>query len=420
MRTALASVSARMRGDFERYCRQEDGALAFFIILIFFLMMVFGGIAVDVMRFETRRVAMQQTMDRAVLAAASLNQSVDGQAVVDDYFAKADLGSGLGMVEFGTPTVTKSDPTDSSYRRVSINSTVRSYNFFMGMGFMPVEYLQSPVVSTAEQGVDKVEVILVLDVSGSMTNNGKLDALKVAAKNFVDTVKDADDKNQISIGIVPYQGQVNLGQALREQYTAAYLPPFGGVSDAGIPDVNCLEIPDSLFDASALSRTEPFPMAALADTRSAQGSQTPVDDEQQRICNPETDNTVLLPTKSKTELNAKIDSLTGSGYTSIMLGMRWGAALIDSDANAIYKALLPAEMHDRPAVKGSIPFTDKIIVLMTDGKHQSIPYVVDEYKEGTSPIYLVQKQRQSRPRRKGRMEPGDRRRPRHPAGPFTP
>jgi carbon monoxide dehydrogenase subunit G len=36
------------------------------------------------------------------------------------------------------------------------------------------------------------------------------DALKIAAKEFVDTVLSSDAEHKISIGIVPFNGQVNL------------------------------------------------------------------------------------------------------------------------------------------------------------------------------------------------------------------
>ncbi|TAG21449.1 MAG: hypothetical protein EAZ40_08960, partial [Rhodobacterales bacterium] len=55
-----------------RFRDDEGGSMAIIMIFTFLAMIIFGGIAVDVMRFETRRVAMQQTLDRAALAAAGL------------------------------------------------------------------------------------------------------------------------------------------------------------------------------------------------------------------------------------------------------------------------------------------------------------------------------------------------------------
>ena len=74
-----------------RFRKDEDGSLIIFGMIIFLLMLMIGGMAVDLMRHERMRTELQQTLDRSVLAAASLTQDLDAEAVVRDYFAKADL-----------------------------------------------------------------------------------------------------------------------------------------------------------------------------------------------------------------------------------------------------------------------------------------------------------------------------------------
>ena len=114
MRSAFA-LDAIM-ASVKRFRSDERGAMAFFMLFLLLIMLMIGGIAVDVMRFETRRVAMQQTMDRAVLAAANLTQKRTPTAIATDWFAKASLGTGLDMVSFGTPVI--SEVTDVGLRRV--------------------------------------------------------------------------------------------------------------------------------------------------------------------------------------------------------------------------------------------------------------------------------------------------------------
>jgi Flp pilus assembly protein TadG len=74
---------------FTRFRREEDGSIILFSLFLFVLMILIGGMAVDLMRFETRRVHVQNTLDSAMLAAADLDQDLDPEAVVRDYFAKA-------------------------------------------------------------------------------------------------------------------------------------------------------------------------------------------------------------------------------------------------------------------------------------------------------------------------------------------
>ena len=63
-----------------------------FAITVILLTLIVGGIGVDLMRNEMERVRLQNTADRAILAAADLDQSQDKTAVVLDYFDKAGAG----------------------------------------------------------------------------------------------------------------------------------------------------------------------------------------------------------------------------------------------------------------------------------------------------------------------------------------
>jgi hypothetical protein len=50
-----------------------------------------GGIAIDIMRYETQRVQLQYTLDRSVLAAASVTQPLNPVDVVENYFEISGL-----------------------------------------------------------------------------------------------------------------------------------------------------------------------------------------------------------------------------------------------------------------------------------------------------------------------------------------
>lgn len=405
---ATASAAVRERISLYRFCKDDRGVMAFFMLAMFILMLMFGGIAVDVMRYETRRVALQQTMDRAALASASLKQGLVPKAVFDDYFAKANLGAGVEMVDFATPTVVVD--SNSTYRKVEASAKVTSYNFFMHM--MDVDTLESVNTTSAQQGVSQIEVILVLDVSGSMgdpdgSGSTKIAALRASATKFVNTIKNLDTFNQVSIGIVPYNAQVNIPANLRQRYAVTNLATYDAVANAGFPNANCIELAQSTYTTTALSTSTAYRMAAVADTESSSdGNVTvistgtnyvaptttnavPSNNPLSRICNPTAVNQVALPSLSKTVVTNRIAALTHGGYTSIAIGMRWGVGLIDQAARPIYTSLVaPAEpaMAGRPADNTSTD-TRKIIVLMTDGEHVETDNMPDAFKTGPSPIW---------------------------------
>jgi hypothetical protein len=253
----------------------------------------------------------------------------------------------------------------------------------------------------------------VLDITGSMDSTlpndtrKKITGLIEAARLFVNEVKDIDDRNQVSIGIVPYNTQVNLGQALRAKYNATNLPVVGGVANSNVPNVNCLEPPTTAADfaATGISTTAPIPMSVHADMTggtSTSGSYvawnntsnatltpwTTVVGPESYMCAANAFSEVLLPTMNKTAMLDKINSLKPGGRTSIMMGMRWGVALLDETARPIYSDLRSGEaaMAGRPANNNNAD-TRKIIVLMTDGAHVATSIMRDPYKSGMSPIY---------------------------------
>ncbi|MDG2452861.1 MAG: Tad domain-containing protein, partial [Paracoccaceae bacterium] len=60
----------------KEFARDEDGAFIIFSLFMFVLMLLTAGMALDLMRYETHRARLQGTLDRAVLAAADLDQTL--------------------------------------------------------------------------------------------------------------------------------------------------------------------------------------------------------------------------------------------------------------------------------------------------------------------------------------------------------
>jgi len=365
------------------FLRDESGVMAPQILIFFFLMLLVGGVAVDLMRFETRRVALQQTMDRATLAAASLENTLDPEDVVNSYFEVSGLSEELDDI-----TVVEA----MNSRTVTAKATVKSGNYFMSM--MNVPYLQALNTSEAEQRVTNVEIALVLDISGSMASNNKINNLKTAANEFIDTVLDNDTENKISISIVPYNGQVNLGPTLFSKYN---------VTNAhGRANSYCLDLPTSTYGSTSLSRSTPLPQTPHVDSWSSttQGSSyvaitgPTVDGAglfSNMWCQPNAATFVTVHRNNRTQLKAQINGLIAVGATSIDLGLKWGAALIDPSARSIIGEMavsgqVPTYFSSRPANYGDRE-TLKVIVLMTDGKNFTQERHGDAYRTGASRIW---------------------------------
>ena len=368
--------------------KAEDGSLVIFALFLFVLMAMMGGIAVDVMKYETTRTALSQTLDRCTLMAASLDQRLDPQEVVEDCVTKAGLGKQLQSVVV---------LEGANSRDVKAVAKADTKPFFMHM--LGIDRFDATAGSRAEQKITDVEIALVLDVSGSM-GGSKIINLRAAASNFVATMLDNDPNRRISIAIVPYNAQVNLGQTLLSKYNVtgrhnALNRPFD------LTNHNCLELPPSVFDAAGISRTVALPQMAQSDH--AYGTDTgnyytaPTNTSYAlpkfgaNFCRTEANNVVRMPSQDKAQLQGWINGLTANGNTSIVLGMKWGAALLDPSARSIYDEYIAAgqmsaNLSGRPFDTGSRD-SMKVIVLMTDGEHVAHDRINDAFKAGPSPIW---------------------------------
>lgn len=362
--------------------RAEDGTLVVFALVLFVLMTMMGGLAIDLMKYEQTRTTLQNTLDRSTLAAASLTQTLEPVDVVHDYFDKA------GMSEFLTGVTVNEG---INFREVVADATADTQPYFLHMvGF---DAFDAPGHSGAEQRITNVEIVLVLDVSGSMLNNNRLVNLKSAANEFVATVLNSDVENRISIALVPFNGQVNLGPVLRAKYNATDNP--------NVTDVNCIDLPASVYSSFGMSRTLAMPMTAHADTfSSTNATNSPVatnstdyatPNAANRWCPPIAGNIVRLPSYSISDLQGYINGLSAIGATSINAGMKWGMALMDPGARPMFNEFITENRVSGDYAGRPYDFTDedsmKIIVLMTDGDHFAEERVMDGYKSGLSPIY---------------------------------
>ncbi len=139
-----------------RFARAEDGIMTIWVLVMIMLMVMVGGIQLDFMRHQMERSRLQAVSDRAVLAAADLDQTLAPKAVVADYFAKSGMSSFLSNVtvaeglNFRTVTVDASKEMETPYLRK-----------------FGIESLTVPARSVAEERVANVEISLVLDISGS-------------------------------------------------------------------------------------------------------------------------------------------------------------------------------------------------------------------------------------------------------------
>lgn len=375
--TALGSSAAgSVRRAGRRFRRDEDGGMIFFGLIILLIMLFAGGMAVDLMRYESERTRIQATADAAALAAASMRQTRDATEIVEDWFDRADLSHALTRV---VP-----DTTSLNYRRVRVETRTTTRPYFMHM--MGINELSAAGQGSAEERRTNVEISLVLDVSGSMDGT-RIQRLRSAAVEFVENTLADDTEERVSISLVPYNGQVDIGPNLITKYNVTQRHN----------NSYCVDLPPSVYGSESLSRTTPMPQHVHADMWNTSGtngystgSMAP-EAVTNRWCMNNANNRVRVLSNNVNDLRTQINNLTAIGATSIDAGLRWGAALIDPEAQSVVNELasqgvVNTRFRGRP-FEYDDPEALKVIVLMTDGEHFPNEYIADDYRTGNSVIY---------------------------------
>ncbi len=368
----VSKLRKRMRG----FRRDEDGNMLIFGVYVFVLILMVAGIGIDLMRFERDRAELQYTLDRAVLAAADLEQTLDPQAVVEDYFNKSGLGDYLASV-----TVTEG----LGYRVVSATANSEVDTQFMHM--TGVETLDAPGASTAEERIDSVEISLVLDVSGSMGSNNKINNLKTAAKEFVDTMVDNTEDGKMSISIVPYATQVSATEEFLDRFNITRLHS----------ESNCVNFEAADYNNTAITPGQPLNQTMHFDPWNSSDRRDNGTNVLSPVCVEadeaweDTGREMLVMQKDRNTLKDFIDDMYASGNTSIEIGMKWGTALLDPALRPIIVDMVAdgevdAVFSDRPYSYDTGDVL-KVVVLMTDGQNTTQYLINDGFRAGDSNIW---------------------------------
>lgn len=379
----MGKVSAVVR----LFRRGEDGSIIIFSLMMFVLILWFGGMAVDLMRYESTRAKLQSTLDRATLAAADLEQTLPPEDVCRDYFEKARMTDYLEgcTVEEGL-----------NFRIVTASASVKMPLYFWDLAkvfnnpFTPSDStLKVSGTSTAEERVTDVEISLVLDISGSMLSNQRIQNLRPAARDFVSTVlgnNSESDQGLITVSIVPYSGVVNVGPQIE---------PFLNINRTHNYSTCPIMIDPALYNTTALDmdasydHISHFDLYAYGFTYAYHNRPIPYP-----LCYTGETNAIQVASDNEARLHAAIDNLVPYGSTAIDLGLKWGVALLDDSTNSIVASLagetgtgVPAAAAVRPYAMGT-PEVLKVVVLMTDGDNTNQLDLIEPYKSGMSFIWF--------------------------------
>ncbi|SHJ39557.1 Flp pilus assembly protein TadG [Shimia gijangensis] len=359
------SLRAYRRGWLRNFASDESGAIVGFAVFLFLIIVMIGGIGIDIMRSEMKRTRLQHTIDRSILAAADLEQERAPRDVVQDYFNKSQMEEYLASVEI---------EDGINMRRVQASASRPVSTNFMKM--FGIDTLSVSASGIAEESIGAVEISLILDISGSMGSYGRLGHLKTAANQFVSDVLSEADLGSVSISIIPYATQVNAGEELLDQYNISTEHNYS----------HCVDFVADQFSKSDIDLTDPLDRTGHFDPWSySEGTIS------SPVC-PVRASSAILPFQNNiSTLQAYINGMSAGGNTSIDMGMKWGVALLDPSSRIaigglIDQGLVSGDFSNRP-VEYSNTDVLKIAIVMSDGYNTDQYMLNPSLREGNSDVW---------------------------------
>ena len=207
------AIFSRIRTAAGRFAGANQGNIAVLFAIAAVPILSFVGAAIDYTRANTARTAMQAALDSTALMLAK--DLTDGVITTSQIEAKATSY----FTALYTNTDAKSVLINASYtQNTGKGSTIQ----LTGSGTVDTDFMRVAgfpnlnfnTASTSLWGNTRMRVALVLDNTGSMASNGKMDALKKAATDMIDKLAALNKTTgDVYISIISFAKDVNVGTA---------------------------------------------------------------------------------------------------------------------------------------------------------------------------------------------------------------
>jgi len=330
----MASIGS-MAKTLSRFRENQNGGIAVMFALSVVPLLLAGGAAIDYLRYANSQTRLQAAVDAAALAVAA-----SGNLTTDQRIAAGKATFARDVERVGV------DPADVAPDFTLTGKTVEaSASFDLPVGLMQLAGFSKMTVSASTEihipEDRKAEIALVLDYSGSMTDqlNGQVKyvAMKNAAKKLISDLEAANPK-KVKIGLVPFSHHVYVT-----------LPKAYVVGQSGTGD----------WTGCTQDRKYPYNLgtaAPTADDATKWGqAQAPVHIKDGCAAYPANNLKVMPLTADFAALRGQLDKMKPYAWTHIALGAEFGYHLLSPDA---------------PFTEGTSyadNTTRKILVLLTDG-----------------------------------------------------
>jgi Flp pilus assembly protein TadG len=319
-----------------RFKNDQNGSVA--VIFTLSLIVLFGitGLAVDASRAYNASTRISAVLDAGALAGAKMlsNEGASDTAIRNRI--QSVIHAHTNAMNMPGLTLTNLDThINRSASSVTVNVNVRVPTTFAQVaGVEELAFKKKAEVVYAQK---RVELAMVLDVTGSMATGGKLDAMKIAAKDVIDSLIDPSNPDAAKVALAPYSAAINVG-------------PYAAIASGGDSLDGC--VMERLF---APSRDTDEVSGGLRNF--AVNGQLNSPTSGRYVC----PTAELMPLSNDLkDLKKTIDKYTAAGSTAGHIGLSWGWNTISPKWSGVFTGTsAPGPYGDQRYIKA--------IVLLTDG-----------------------------------------------------
>jgi Flp pilus assembly protein TadG len=335
------------------YGRNQSGSIAIIFGFVFVILVGVVGGAVDYGRGVSAATQLQSALDAAALAAGRTYQ-VTRDTTKASAAAVALFNENLKNDPNSVLTKNEIDTTTKTVRLAARTIVGTAFLAAVGHDTLNIERESSAQLGWGKESPDSYEVVIMTDLSASMGNNSKLNALKEAAKDLINIVvwnEDDQGTKTSKVALAPFSDAVRPG---------TFLDLVRGSRSS-----------ESRFQDNE-GRWQNYKLTDCVSERSGNGAYNDIapfgDDKAGPVysrpgnCNP---GSAIVPlTNKKDVLNNAIDLFQTGGWSAGHLGTAWAWYLISPNWGSVWlEGSQPAPYNDDKV--------RKIAILMTDGEYDT-------------------------------------------------
>ena len=376
------------------FCRSESGITLPLLALSMIAITGTVGLAIDMGRLQLVQSKLQFSLDAGGLAAGSDVAITSITADVTKYL-NANFNGYMGATLSGVTT-----SLDATGGIITLGATATLPTTFMGV--VGVTTMTASASSQITRNQSGLELILVLDNTGSMANSAggsvtKLQALQSAANTLVSTLfggQTVSTNGKLWVGIVPFTQAVNIGTSHTTWMNTTYDntlastgPGWGTTSWFGCVDarkngedvvddppvtsnagtlfnqyywtsdnLNADGVTNSLYNQWAT----PIKKHGVITGYTYKASMSNLNGGPNYLCPQQ----VTPMTNDSSVLTASINAMTAQGDTLINQGLQWGWNMISPRWQGLWGGTMNS--NGLPLAYNT-PHMAKAVVMLTDG-----------------------------------------------------